>query len=236
MKFIRVQKMAAAVADRVQAGIDSEIEGSRARLSLARVRLRLAEASGAADVLRQRLSKLTGLPAAAIEIDADSVPASADAVKKMTDSSGQKDVASNPAVQAAVEHARAQYLRVEGERKSLWPSIDFAAQYALLATYNNYQKFYNLEAFQPNNATVGVAIHLPFLNLAQQRVCRRRRRTLKAKKQAASRAKPGLGTNPAPAALSHADAGRPRGRGTRIRNRAEKYGGGPNPDGIWLRR
>jgi outer membrane protein TolC len=64
-----------------------------------------------------------------------------------------------------VEHARAQYLRVKAERKSLWPSVDFAAQYANLATYNNYDAYY--KHFQPNNATVGIAIHLPFLNYAQ---------------------------------------------------------------------
>ncbi len=59
-----VQKMEAAVADRVKEGVDSEMDNSRARLSVARMRLRLAEASGAADVLREHLSKLTGLPVA----------------------------------------------------------------------------------------------------------------------------------------------------------------------------
>jgi len=54
-------KMQAAVAERVKEGVDSEVDGTRARLSTARVRLRIAEAQGAADVLRERLSKLTGL-------------------------------------------------------------------------------------------------------------------------------------------------------------------------------
>ncbi len=63
-----------AVAQRVKEGVDSEIDGSKARLSVARLRLRLAEASGAADVLREHLSKLTGLPTASVEIDPDSVP------------------------------------------------------------------------------------------------------------------------------------------------------------------
>ena len=58
------EKMEAAVAQRVKEGIDSEMDGSKARLSVARVRLRLAEASGAADVLREHLSRLTGLPVA----------------------------------------------------------------------------------------------------------------------------------------------------------------------------
>ena len=57
-----VQRMEAAVADRVKEGIDSEMDNSQAQLSVARVRLRLAEANGAADVLREHLSRLTGLP------------------------------------------------------------------------------------------------------------------------------------------------------------------------------
>jgi outer membrane protein TolC len=165
------EQTAIAVAQRVKEGIDSEMDGSKARLSVARLRLRLAEAAGSADVLREHLSKLTGLPTASLEIDPDSVPvlpvvnqeaeaeAEADSIAKAADA--------NPVVQAAVEHARAQYLRVKGEHRSLWPSIDFAAQYANIATYNNYQKYYQPHSFQPNNATVGVAIHLPFLNYAQ---------------------------------------------------------------------
>jgi len=178
-----VQKMEAAVADRVKEGVDSEMDESRARLSVARLRLRLAEASGAADVLREHLSKLTGLPVATIEIEAGSVPA-LPALKQNEDSFA-KDTEANPNVQAAVEHARAQYLRVDGERRSLWPSVDFAAQYANLATYNNYQRFYVPGSFQPNNATVGVAIHLPFLNLAQHaKVQEAESDALKAKEQA----------------------------------------------------
>ena len=64
-----------AVAERVKEGVDSEIDGSKARLSVARLRLRLAEAAGAADVLREHLSRLTGLQNSSLEIDPDSVPA-----------------------------------------------------------------------------------------------------------------------------------------------------------------
>lgn len=175
------QKMQAAVADRVKEGIDSELDGTKARLSEARLRLRIAEAQGAADVLRERLSKLTGLPAANIETQSDSIPAlpsvatDADAPAKAADSS--------PTVKAAVEHARAQYLRAEGERKSHWPTVDFAAQYALLSTYNNYDQFY--KSFQRNNATVGVAIRFPIFNASlRARVDADTADALKAKKQA----------------------------------------------------
>jgi outer membrane protein TolC len=170
-------QMQAAVAERVKEGVDSELDGTRARLSAARVRLRIAEAQGAADVLREHLSKLTGLPAANIQTDPDSIPAppaaatTQDAPKEAADSS--------PSVEAAVEHARAQYLRAQGEHKALWPSIDFAAQYALLSKFNNFQNYYIpsrpcgqflcvTNNFQQNNATVGVSIRFPLFNASQR--------------------------------------------------------------------
>jgi outer membrane protein TolC len=174
-------KMQAAVAARVKEGVDSEIDGKRAMLSAARVRLRMAEAQGAADVLREHLSKLTGLPAANLQTDPDSIPAPpAPAPNEMA----AKDAAtSNPSVESAVEHARAQYLRAQGEHKALWPSIDFAAQYALLSKFNNYQNYYIpskpcntslgqflcvTNQFQQNNATVGVSIRFPLFNAPQR--------------------------------------------------------------------
>ena len=173
-------KTQAAVAERVKEGIDTELDGTRARLSTARVRLRIAEARGAADVLREHLSKLTGLPAATIQTDPDSIPAPP---APPAEDLAKDAAASNPSVQAAVEHARAQYLRAQGEHKVLWPSIDFAAQYALLSKFNNFQNYYipskpcivatvNVlcvtNNFQQNNATVGVSIRFPLFNASQR--------------------------------------------------------------------
>jgi outer membrane protein TolC len=174
-------KMQEAVAERVKEGVDSELEGTKARLSAARVRLRIAEAQGAADVLREHLAKLTGLAAANIQTDPDSIP-SAPAPASMQDPP-KAAADSNPSVQAAVEHARAQYLRAQGEHKALWPAVDFAAQYALLSKFNNYQNYYIpskpcttslgeflcvTNQFQQNNATVGVNIRFPLFNASQR--------------------------------------------------------------------
>ena len=174
-------KMQVAVTERVKEGIDSELEGTKARLSVARIRLRMAEAQGAADVLREHLSKLTGLPAANIQTDPDSIPSPP--VAPENQESAKDAAASNPSVEAAVEHARAQYLRAQGEHRSLWPSIDFAAQYALLSRFNNYQNYYIpsrpcttslgeflcvTRSFQQNNATIGVSIRFPLFNASQR--------------------------------------------------------------------
>jgi outer membrane protein TolC len=154
------EKMQAAVEQRVKEGVDSEMEGTKARLSSARIKLRIAEAQGSADVVREHLSKLTGLAASGFETENDSLPA----LPAAAENTSSPD--SNPAVQSTQEHARAQYLRAQAEHRAWWPTVDFAAQYALLSTYNNYDQFY--KTFQQNNGTVGVSIRFPFFNAAQR--------------------------------------------------------------------
>ena len=104
---------------------------NKAHLSTARLRLRLAEAQGAIDVIRNRLSHLTGLAAASIETEPDSLPALPE-VRQEDDLAGQA-VRSSPAVQASESRAIAEGFRARGEHRAMLPSADFAAQYGLLA-------------------------------------------------------------------------------------------------------
>lgn len=157
-------KLEQALEERVKEGVDSPLEQTKARLAAARVRLRVAEAEGSADVLREHLAKLTGLKAADITTIAGSVPAFP--AVSQDDDMVHRAQENSPAVLAAQERARAQFLRAQGEHKSLLPSVDFAAQYARLARYNNYDVFF--AHFEPNNATVGVAIRFPFINFSQR--------------------------------------------------------------------
>ena len=172
-----------AVAERVKEGVDSVLDRTKARLEAARVRLRLAEAEGSADVLREHLAKLTGLAAAGIETSNDSIPAFP-AMKQDDAASAPAD--GNPSVVSAVEHARAQFLRAEAEHKLLSrPTIDFATQYARLASYNNYDSYFRAGSFQPDNATVGVVMRFPFVNFSQRAKAREAdAEALKASKQA----------------------------------------------------
>ncbi len=169
------------VDERIQEGVDKPLARNQAKLITARVRLRMAEAQGATDVLRNRLSHLTGLPPASIETAPDSVPPLPE-VKHEDDLPG-KAVQTNPAVQAAETRATAQDFRARGEHRAMWPSVDFAAQYALLSTYNNYDLFF--KTFQRHNATLGVAIRFPFLSPSQRaRAQSADADALRAKKQA----------------------------------------------------
>jgi outer membrane protein TolC len=157
-------KLEQAMAERVTEGVESPLEQTKARLAAARVRLRVAEAQGSADVLREHLAKLTGLNAATIETVQDSIPAVAPL--SQDDDYVEEAVKNKPAIQAAEEHARAQYLRAKGEHRVLLPSVDFAAQYARLARYNNYDLFF--QTFEANNATVGVVIRFPIFSSVQR--------------------------------------------------------------------
>jgi outer membrane protein TolC len=158
-------KMEQVVNQRIQAGVDSPLIRNQARLNTARVYLHVSQAQGAIDVLRNRLSQLTGLPASAIETVPESIPALPEV--KQEDNLADKAAQESPLIQIADLHAKALGLRARGEHRAMWPSIDFAAQYGLLASFNNYQRFFQPGSFQQHNATVGVAIRFPFLNPTQ---------------------------------------------------------------------
>ena len=67
------ERMEQIVEERIRAGVDNLLARSKAQLATARMRLHLAQAHGAIDVLRDHLSKLTGLPAPSIETAAESI-------------------------------------------------------------------------------------------------------------------------------------------------------------------
>ena len=150
--------------ERVQAGVEPQLELTRARLATARVRMSVAQVEGNIDVLRNLLSQLTGLPAAGIETVTESIP-------QLPEASQSDDLASQAAsasltVKLAFAQANAKQFRARAEHRLLLPSVDFVGQYGLLSTYNNYQEFF--KQYQRHNGTVGVAIRFPFFNMAQR--------------------------------------------------------------------
>ena len=154
------QKMEQITNERVQAGVDSDVALTKAKLATARVEMHLAQSQGAADVLRLRLSQLTGLAPEAIETVTESVPKLPD-VDQDTDLPGLA-ASNSPAVKFAMETARAKWERAQGEHRTWYPSVDFAGSYGLFARFNNYQDYF--KKFQPNNASIGLAIRLPLMN------------------------------------------------------------------------
>jgi outer membrane protein TolC len=158
-------KMQEVVDQRVKAGVDSQQADKQSQLVAARAYLRITQAQGAVDVLRANLSQLTGVPENSLQTDPDSVPLLPEIEPKSEDIAKAEE--SNPAVMFAQQHAIAETFRARAEHRSLWPTADFAAQYAVLAKFNNWTQFFRQGAFQENNASVGVVLRFPFFNFAQ---------------------------------------------------------------------
>jgi outer membrane protein TolC len=150
--------------ERVKAGVDRPIEQNRAKLASARVRMRMAEAKGSADVMRTHLAQLTGLSADELGTEPDSIPGLPE-IKQDEDLAG-KAAQVSPQVKAADQQALAKRFAAEGEYKALLPSVDIAGQYALLSNFNNYNVY--IRNFQTHNATGGIVFRLPFLDFTQR--------------------------------------------------------------------
>lgn len=151
-------------AQRIQAGVDSAIEATRAKLSTARVRLKIAELNATADTLRTRLSQLTGIPAKEFDTVTESIP-------RLPEISQDADLTTralsfSPAVKSAQSIADAKLFQARGEHKQLYPAVDLVGQYARFTKYNNYDLYY--KTFRRNNGAIGVEIRVPFLNKGQK--------------------------------------------------------------------
>jgi len=177
----QAQQMEQAVAERLQEGVDSAVDLNKAKLVAARVRLHRAEARGSGDVLRRHLATLTGLAVSSIELMPETIPALPPVAPE--EDLSEKAMASSPNVKFAEQHSLAEAMRASGEHRALYPSIDFAAQYARFSSFNNYDQFYR--KFQANNATVGVAFRFPLFSASQRaRADAAAAEAVKAKKQA----------------------------------------------------
>lgn len=151
---------------RVESGLDSQVELTRARLVVARTRFDIDRTIGAADQLRLRLSQLTGLPMPAIKTVTESIP-NLPPVKQDDDLAPQTSE-NNLAVRVADFLAQAKQHQAEAEKRQLYPSLDLAGQYAVVSTFNtNYGEFF-AKPLPSNNVTAGGVIRVPLFNKGQR--------------------------------------------------------------------
>jgi outer membrane protein TolC len=100
------------VNQRIAAGVENPLARNQARLTTARVYLHISQAQGAIDVLRNRLSQMTGLPATAIETVPESIPELPEV--KQEDDLATKAMQQSPLIQIADIRAGALSLRARG--------------------------------------------------------------------------------------------------------------------------
>lgn len=151
--------LVAIVQDRLEAGQDTAIGLTTARLSAAQIRLAELHADDETAADQAHLARLIGLPAQGLTVAGSSIPA----FTQSSSDTGGAPLPNSPAVEAAYAIARAKRETAFGDARYLWrPQIYFAAQYNRFTKYNNYDLYY--KNFQHNNAGIGVQIQLPIFD------------------------------------------------------------------------
>jgi outer membrane protein TolC len=157
------------VQQRVDAGQDSQIDLTQAKLTAAQLRLAVLKAQddGASD--RDHLARLIGLPPASLQTD-NAFPDTPLPVDTPTAPAG--GIYANDAVASAFANADAKKQQAAGDARFLfWPQISLVTQYNRYATFtNSFKTLENLE--NPTNgngahigadeAAFGVQISMPF--------------------------------------------------------------------------
>ena len=149
---------------RLKEGVDSKLDLTKSQLAAARIRLRIADAQGQADVLREHLAKLTGLTPAEIQPDPDSMPQLP--FISQEDNLAARAVANSPVVKLADQKTEAAAARAKGEHRATLPFADLASQYAYLARFNGYDQYFI--KYTSNNLAAGLNIKFPFFNPVQK--------------------------------------------------------------------
>ena len=133
--------LAKIVDQRLAAGQDTQIELTRAKLAGANLDLRRIQLEDDADDQRNHLSHLTGLPADGLRTDHSSIPAI-----PATDSSAIKDASLPESIKGAYSTAQSKLQSAFGDARKMYRPDWARVQYSRLASFNNYQDYYDREA------------------------------------------------------------------------------------------
>ena len=156
-------RLVSIVQERLDAGQDTPINLTTARLSDAQIRLARLRADDETAADQAHLALLIGLPAQGLGITPGSIPAFA---ASEPDFPGGPQ-ATSPAVESAYAIARSKREVAFGDSRYLFrPQIALAGTYSRFAEFNNYQEYYL--HFQQNNAGIGVQISLPLFDVARK--------------------------------------------------------------------
>lgn len=151
------------IQERLDAGQDTPIDLTGAKLSAAQIRLAKLRTDDEAMDDQNHLARLIGLPAEGLNVVSSSVPSFTAPSSDQTSASPSL----SPAVASAYATARSKRQIALGDSHYLWrPQITFDAQYNRFAKYNNYDLYYS--HFQHNNFGVGVQITLPVFDVGQR--------------------------------------------------------------------
>jgi outer membrane protein TolC len=144
----------------VDAGLDSKVELTQARLTGAQIGLQRLHLADQADLVRLKLAHLTGLNPGDIVSEPQTIPASPDPTNSV-------EIDGNDGIKAAYASARSKMYNAFGDdRQNNRPIFAFGLEYNRYAKFNNYNEYYL--RFQHNNFNVGVQITLPLFDASRK--------------------------------------------------------------------
>jgi len=160
-----VDKLVEIETDRVNAGVDSKVELTKARLTGAQISLRRIHLVDQADLLRVRIAHLTGLNPPDIVSEPQTIPKAPEVSRDGSIESLVMD--GNNGVKAAYASARSKlYTSFGDDRQNNRPTFGFGGEYNRYAKFNNYNEYYL--RFQHNNFNVGIQITLPLFDATRK--------------------------------------------------------------------
>jgi len=155
-----VQRLIDIETDRVNAGVDSKVALTQARLTAAQVALRRLHLMDQADLVRARLGHLTSLSPADIVCEPQTIPG----VAAISETGGIED---NNGLKAAYASAQSKlYAAIGDARQNNRPVFVFGGEYNRYAKFNNYSEYYL--RFQHNNFNVGLQITMPLFDATRK--------------------------------------------------------------------
>jgi outer membrane protein TolC len=154
--------------ERVEAGRDTGIELTEAKLAASQTVLERLRSEDRADELKARLAHLTGLPPSDLTVTDSSRMPSVPSAGAAIFSEGAAAPNDGNGVQAAYASAKAKLYTAYGDaRQDNRPTISFFATYGLFSnTLNNYSQYYI--HFQQSNFGAGVQIVIPLLDASRE--------------------------------------------------------------------
>jgi outer membrane protein TolC len=154
------EKILGVTEEREKENLELPVEITKDQLTKARLVQRILQLEGRQDELEVFLRSQTGLGEnQPIEVSPEELPG-------VAEQEGANLVATtlrnNTSLLADESNVRAKEFKLEAEKRSKYPTLQFVAMYSLLSRINNYDVYF--KNYQPNNFNAGVQIQLPIFN------------------------------------------------------------------------
>ena len=164
-ELARAEQLVTIVTDRLNAGVDTGIDLTQAKLTAAEIHLDYLNAQNETAISQLRLANLIGLPATNLTTVPDSIPH----LGAPTTDEAAGTLPESHSVRAALASAEAKQHTAWGDKKKInRPQVFLAGEYSLFAKFNNYQLYFPPNTFRYNNAGIGVQISWPVFNRAMK--------------------------------------------------------------------